>query len=284
MSDNKMGPPNGDIFNLTMNLYALFGMVYCLSEDMRRELVYLLVLHDGPPPAKGQITHPQYGPLMEELQSGPLKTVVNKLRKHYGDEMPEFVDDAVEKRNFLAHNFWYDSMDMRVGQEKPDRVFQNLTGYHDLFKRVEEWAGEKVQKKEEELGVSIQFCIDLYKTGAYEPPAPVSRDELQQAKKMLKHTQKLVRVWTHPSIGMPLFELENGTFWRLGQYGLEISGSVDLSKGWQEREVLAPYLPSEISLRPEIIRPGCYDLPLKNGVALRIEAKNGTAIIRAVQR
>ena len=282
--NNKTVPPDADRFNLQMNICALFGLAYYLSERMRGELVYLLVLHEGPPPAKGQITHPQYGPLMEKFQSGHLMSIVKKLRKHYGDEMPGFVGDAVEKRNFLAHNFWYDSINTLDGREKPDRVIQNLNEYRALFERVDKWACAQVQKKEEELGVSIQFCTDIYKTGIYEPPAPVSRDELQRAKKMLKHPQKLIRVWIHPSIGMTLFELGNGTFWRLGQSGLDISGGVDWSKGWQEMKALAPYLPSEISLRPEVIRPGCYDLPLKNGIALRVEAKDGLAIIRAVHR
>lgn len=223
-----------------------FGLVYGMSENMRIQLVCLLVVCTMSLTAEGKAASFR---LWNKLINSPFDKIIKGLRNEYDGKIPDMVADAKKERDYLAHNFWIGII--RQGASR--RALDRLDVAEQMFRRVTDWAVTETNKQSQKMGIyaEVQNTNKYFTEMGYEAPAWPSRDAVNLAKKMEGRPQILIRVWEHDLACATLFQLEDGSVWLPGECGLTITDEVDFKQGWKEADRITPFLPAEIYLRPQ---------------------------------
>src|SRR6266478_4591406 len=92
--------------DLIREVYARFGLAYYQSECLHRELCMILAWSGLP--AHDLITRPRVEERLAQAFSLTLGDVAVKLLGVLPAELNAELQEAVEARNFLAHQFWFE--------------------------------------------------------------------------------------------------------------------------------------------------------------------------------
>lgn len=254
-------------------LYASFGLAYYQSECLHRELCMAFAWSGLP--SRNLITRPRVEEQLAQAYSLTLGTVVTKLNGILPDELYSELEIVVEKRNFLAHHFWFDRSHLMDSDEQLQQLIVELDGYTELFdqfySKVFAWAEPRWQ----ELGINDELTQDklnLLQAGESEEPLPDKRS-VKELNKKLNKRQCLIRVWelTVEEQQPLVFELADGSLWQLSDVGLGWTRFQKKDSGWVEHPKISPHLPANIFPRPKTTAPWDYEFTLANGAVLWIK-------------
>ena len=210
-----------------------------------------------------------------------LGEVVSKLDGVLPPELMVRLRNAVVKRNFLAHQFWFERAHLCARRSSVLGLLAELRTYVDLFEGLDHEVSELNKQSLQGRGVSdadVQGSFNRLLAGDLEDPVP-DRDAIRELDKSIRKPQKLVRVWelNEPDGRKPLiFELEDGSLWQLSDAGLGWTRPTAVGEDWRVHSQIQPHLPAEISLRPNRTGPWEYEFALRGGVVLWI--KPGTRV------
>ena len=215
---------NEPIEDLVQEMYARFGLAYHCSEVLHRGLCIILAMSDLP--RKDMITRPRVEEHLANAFSMTLGQVITELVGRIPAEYSTRLEEVLEKRNFLAHHFWFDRAQLMFRAENIQQLIEELDGYTAIFSRLDEETTAWFHKRQNELGITddmLQDSIARFLSGeGMEEPLP-GRDAVKERKKKLNQKQCLVRVWEldSPDGGKPLvFEMQDGILWQLCDAGL----------------------------------------------------------------
>lgn len=262
---------NEPIDDLVRELYARFGLAYYCSEVLHRGLCIILAMSDLP--QRDMITRPRVEEHFSNAFSLTLGQVIIELAGRIPSEYSTRLEEVLEKRNFLAHHFWFDRAPLMFRTEDIQQLIEELDSYTAIFSRLDEETTAWFHEKQNELGITddvIQASIALILSGEGMEPLP-GKDVVKERKKKLKQTQRLVRVWEFDSQdgGKPLvFEMQDGTLWQLCDAGLGWTRFEKTETHWVEHQAVKPYLPADITPRPKDAKPWEYEFSLKDGAFL----------------
>ena len=131
-------------------VYAHFGLAMYMAQALERTLAMALTTVYGPGPRR--ITRKQYDSLLQSNFEKTLGQLVAKLRKKatIPDESEQMLSDALRKRNWLAHEyFWERAARFNTGEGRATMIDELKALIADLEKvdarfraTVREW-GEK---------------------------------------------------------------------------------------------------------------------------------------------
>jgi hypothetical protein len=256
---------------LVRELFARFGLAYYHGECLHRELCIVFAFSELPP--RDFVTGPRVEELLARAYSLTLGDVAAKLKGVLPDELWGDVLAAVERRNFLAHRFWFERVHLMFSTSNLQQVIADLNGSTKLFDgidaRIREWSEPRLA----ELGVTQELRADALTrvlSGEDDEPLPDGQT-LRELDKKLRGQQKLVRVWEFALDGelKPLiFELEDTSLWQLSDVGLGITRFQKIGSGWTERPEVKPYLPANILPRPKVSAAWKYEWKLAKGATL----------------
>lgn len=262
---------NEPIDDLVREMYARFGLAYYYSEVLHRGLCIILAMSDLP--RKDMITRPRVDEHLANAFSMTLGQVITELAGRIPSEYSTRLEEVLEKRNFLAHHFWFDRAHLMFLAEDIQQLIEELDGYTVIFSRLDEETTAWFHKRQNELGLTddiIQDSIELILSGEGMEPLP-GKDVVKERKKKLNQKQRLVRVWEYdsPDGGKPLvFEMQDGTLWQLCDAGLGWTRFENTEPHWVEHPAVKPYLPADITPRPKDAKPWEYEISLKAGAVL----------------
>ncbi len=87
-------------------VYARFGLAYYLAEVLHRGLCNLYCVSQLP--AGGPVTRPRVEEHLRTAFETTLGQLVKKLQHMLPPALVPELERAVERRNFIAHHFWYE--------------------------------------------------------------------------------------------------------------------------------------------------------------------------------
>ena len=252
---------------LIKEVYARFGLAYYHSECLYREICIINVMLSYRD--KNVITRAR----TEEKMSNSFSETIGQLSSKVKDLLPEEfhhqLDEAVEKRNFLAHHFWYDRAHLMSSSSGLLKMLDELDEYSSLFHNLDERLTGFFRSKWEQLGITKENFQKAFN----DVIAGKSPDILLQKRK-LKKQERLIKVWefklddgTAPMI----FETEDGELWQLCDVGLGWTYFKEIGPEWKEIYKIKAHLPANINPRPEINIPWNYEFNLKNNVVLWVK-------------
>lgn len=266
--------PNVPTDDLAREMYARFGLAYYFSEVLHRGLCMLLAISDLP--RRDLVTRPRVEEHLAHAFSLTFGEVITELTEKVPPEYSRRLVEVREKRNFLAHHFWFERAHLMFKPEHIQGLIQELDGYTETFNQLEEEISECLDKKQRDLGLTpqkIQDCLTKLLSGEVEEPLP-GKDLVRDREKRLKRKQHLVRVWEFelPEGGKPLvFEMQDRTLWQLCDVGLGWTRFRNTESHWIEQPDIQPYLPADISPRPKNAKAWEYEFKLKGGVSFWVK-------------
>lgn len=265
------GRPNDDLIR---EVYAKFGLAYCQSECLHRELCMILAWSGLPP--RDLITRPRVEERLAHAFSLTLGDVAAELEGVLPTELNAELREALQKRNFLAHRFWFERAHLMFSVENVRQLIGELEGYEEIFDRLDARVSAWSEPKRRELGVTdeaIQDHLSRLLAGKSDEPLPDTQ-AVRALERKLGRRQRLTRVWEFAlSDGrMPLiFELADGSLWQLSDVGLGSTPFREIGPGWREHPAFRPHLPAEIMPRPMATAPWDYQFTLARGAVLWVK-------------
>lgn len=260
--------------DLVREMYARFGLAYYLSEVLHRGLCIILAISDLP--RRDLVTRPRMEEHLAYAFSLTLGEVITALSEKLPQRFSSRLDEVRQKRNFLAHHFWFDRANLMFQADQLQELIAELDGYAQLFKQMDEDASAWFEDRRKDLGMTdetLQWSMACILSGQDKPPLP-GKDAVKEIEKKLKHKQRLVRVWEFALAegGKPLvFELQDGSLWQLCDVGLGWTRFGRTEAHWVEQPAIQPYLPADISPRPKDAKPWEYEFKLKRGSVLWVK-------------
>lgn len=260
--------------DLIREMYARFGLAYYQSECLHRELC--MVLAWSGLPSRDRITRPRVEERLAKAFSLTLGDVVTKLDGVLPAEFAAEIRAAVDARNFLAHQFWFERAHLMYSVPEVRQLIAELDGYAGMFDRLDTRVSKWSEPMRARLGVTdeaLEQTLGRILAGESEEPLP-DRQAVKEMEKRLNGRQRLIRVWefTLERGGKPLiFQLADGSLWQLCDVGLGWTRFQEVGSGWREHLATKPYLPAEILPRPNAAALWEYEFRLAHGAVLWVK-------------
>lgn len=249
---------------LIKEVYARFGLAYYHGECLHRGLCHIHAFASFISPEG--ITLPRVEEKLAYAYSLTLGKVKDEIEGLIPNELFRQLDKAVEKRNFLAHYFWFERAHLMFSAAGLHQMVRELDEYSALFQQLDQLAEEYLMPKMRQFGIGdegIQACLEEVMSGK-----PM---EILPEKRKLKKQERIVRAWelTLADGNKPLiFETDDGCFWQLCDVGLGWTYYDEVKSDWKENKIIAQYLPASINPRPKDCRSWHYEFEFAKGAIL----------------
>ena len=258
--------------DLMRELYARFGLAYYESECLHRSLCIVLAWSGLPSP--DVITRPRVEERLAEAFSLTLGNVAAKLEGVLPAELAGEIRHAIDKRNFLAHHFWFERVHLMFSVNKVRQLIAELDGYVEVFGRLDAQVSEWSEPMHQRLGLTDEVLEEsLRRALAGESEPFPNRQAVRELEKKLGRRQRLIRVWEFTlddGLKPLIFELADGSLWQLSDVGLGWT-RFEKGPGWTEHPAIEAHLPADILPRPQSAAPWDYEFTLANGAALWVK-------------
>jgi len=167
---------NEPIEDLVREMYARFGLAYYHSEVLHRELCIILAMSDL-----------------------PRKEMITELAGRIPVEYSTRLEEVREKRNFLAHHFWFDRVHLMFRAENIQQLIEELDGYTAIFSRLDGETTAWFHERQNELGITdniLQDSIVLILSGKGVEPLP-GKDVVKELKRNVIPRPKDAKPWEY---------------------------------------------------------------------------------------
>jgi hypothetical protein len=227
-------------------------------------------------PSRDLITRPRVEERLAHAFSLTLGDVTAKLEGVLPAELSGELREAVDRRTFLAHHFWFERAHLMFSVEDVRELIAEFNEDAELFDRLAIKISDWSEPKRRELGLTdevVQASLRWILAGESDEPLP-NRQTARGLEKKISRRQRLIRVWefTLDAGRKPLiFELADGSLWQLSDVGLGWARFKEVGPAWTEHPAVKPHLPADILPRPEPTGPWDYEFALANGVVLWVK-------------
>jgi|WetSurMetagenome_2_1015567.scaffolds.fasta_scaffold36777_1 hypothetical protein len=252
---------------LIKEVFARFGSAYYHSEVLHRGLcnIYALATFQK----AEDVTRPRIEEKLALAFSLPLGQIIDKTKELFSSELQQRLESALERRNFLAHHFWFERSPLMFSEQGLLEMRKELIELSDLFGELDQATTEYFDPKRQTMGLTdemIQEAFDRLIAG--EPDEPL----ISQRKP--KKQERVVRVWdvrVSDNLTAQIFETEDGCLWQFCDVGLGWTRFKQPAPDWVINETLQRYLPAYLNPRPPTTEPWNYELNLAKGVMLWVK-------------
>lgn len=256
-----------ELESLIKEVYTRFGLSYYLAEVLHRGLcnAYVFLSFEK----AEQVTKPRIEEKFAFAFSLTLGQVIREVEDFLPSQLAIKLHVALDRRNFLAHHFWFERVHLMYNPQGLDQMLQELEEMSDLFNQLDEQINEYIKTRRSEFGVTndvISTIMNDLISGNLEEPL--------MSQRRLKKQERLVNIWdveVTSNLVTQIFEMEDGTFWQLCDVGLGWSRFITVEDDWRQNEKVQEYLPARINPRPAISQPWEYEFRLKKRMVLWVK-------------
>jgi hypothetical protein len=248
-------------------LFAHFGRAYYYSECLHRQLCNMYVL--GTFRSSSDATRPRVEEKLVYTFSLTLGKVFEDVKNIIPEEIYPNIEEAIEKRNFLAHYFWYEKIHLLYSTESIQQLIDELSDYADFFHELDEILVSIFEPYMIQFGIDDEVIQKHMKEVACGiAPPPLTK------KRKLKKREKIINAYIVPPENALIFQTDDNELLQLCDIGLGWSNRIKPENNWAINQVIQKYLPIEINPRPQINEPWNYELKLGYDKALWIKVEN----------
>jgi len=256
---------------LIKEVYAKFGLAYYHSECLHRELCNMYAI--GTFESSSHITRPRVEEKLAYAYSLTLGEITKQFERLLPQKLFSELNDIVEKRNFLAHHFWFERATFMLTTAGVDRMLQELTELCQLFSDLDKKISMHFEPKRKQLGLTDEILqAALNDVSAGRPLEPLPK------KRKFKKQERLVRVWEVPlpnKVKTLVFETDDGCRWQLCDVGLGWTYHNAVESSWQENKEIQRHLPANINPRPKHDKPWDFQFKLAKGAIFWVKPGRG---------
>lgn len=267
---------------LTKEIFARYGLAYYESEVLHRGLCNFYVLATFKNPES--ITRARVEEKFVYAFSLTLGQIISETIVFFQEDIKEKLEIALEKRNYLAHHFWYEENYLMYDEQGLIQLKNELMDYADYFDELDSEIQEYLRNIQIKFGITDDMIRNIYEQLILgEKNEPLISHRRPQKK------ERIVRVWdveVDDNLVTHVFESDDGTLWQLCDVGLGWTRFTKPEETWKLDEKIQRYLPAEISPRPDINDSWNYEFFLAHGCTLHIQPgkKSGTYLLQIESR
>jgi len=246
-----MEPTDEDI----KEVYARFGLAYYMGEVLHRGVCHLYL---GLRTPDHGVTGPRIDELMREAYSETLGGIFGKVRHALSDELASRLASAVEKRNYLAHHFWFEQVHMLSSAEGAaalvEQLARTVAEFDQINVEIERLARADLHRR----GITDEMLEKSFAEVSREPMEPLP------TQRRLKKEETVIAVY---DVAMSdggttlVFETDDQALWQLFDVGLGWSKYDEIGKDWRHAAPFRDVVPARVRPRPEAKAPWEYDIP-----------------------
>jgi hypothetical protein len=256
-----------DLEELIKEVFARFGAAYYHSEVLHRGLcnTYALMTFESP----NDITRPRIEEKLARAYSLTLGQIVEGTRGLFPTELKQRLEIALEKRNYLAHHFWFERCHLMFSEQGLLDLRQELLELNDLFMELDEEVSKYFKPRREAFGITdelVQQSFGELMAGKLEEPLISQRPPKKQ--------EHIIRVWdvkVTDNLLAQIFEAEDGSLWQFCDVGLGWTRFEKPAPDWKINETIQRLLPATVNPRPPVSEPWNYELRLAKGAVLWVK-------------
>lgn len=268
-------PPTSELPDplLIKELYASFGLAYYHAEALHREMC-LALFHTQLPP-RDLTTRPRVDEIMAKAFATTMGEAAIKLKGVLPASLYEGVLEAVERRNMLAHRFWFDSAHLMLRPGNILKLIADLEDHAEYFDRLDHALMDRKKPFAQQMGLTdamVKEAMESLLAGEASDPLPDA--EALRSLRRLSQPQRLVRIWEfviEDGVTPLVFELEDRSLWQLCDVGLGFTSYRAVGSDWVEHPRTKDHLPAVVVGRPNVTNPWEYEFTLANGVVMWVK-------------
>jgi hypothetical protein len=239
-------------------VFAYFGRTYYLAEVLHRGLCNLYVVTQLP--ETGPVTRYRVEEHMAAAFKMTLGQVWNSVAFRFPPDGQRRVECAVERRNFLAHHFWFERIHLMSSADGRAQMMAELEQDASLFEQADSVVEALDPDQWKRFGLD-----ETYLEAAMAEIAQGMRPTPLHSQRRLRKTETIVSAY---EAGCVFLETEDGTIWQLCDQGLGWCEHSKADPTWPRSSRLAPYLPAILNPRPPNHGAWNYELSLAQGALL----------------
>lgn len=254
-------------------VYARFGLAYYFSEVLHRGLCNAYAL--APFEEEDEMSGMRVDERFDFAWSTTLGQIVNHTDESLlSEDVLDRLDDAVEKRNFLAHYFWFERIPKINSRSGVEEMISELDEAVEMFRSLNEKINEQLKNHAEKVGITEQVLDEAKE----EVLSGKERRSLHDQRK-LKKQERVINAYKVPvqNAKVIILETRDGELWQLSDVGLAWTPYEEPGDDWEKDERLMSYLPATIDPRPGASTPFNYSLHL-SGAILRVAKQDGQVV------
>jgi len=252
---------------LLKEVFAHFGAAYYHSEVLHKGLcnAYATMTFEDP----HDITRPRLEEKFARAYSLTLGQLIAETKDLFTDELQSRLATALEKRNFLAHHYWFDRSPLMFNENGLMTMREELQELTELFNALDEEITEYFKYQREWLGITdevMQESMNRLIAGELEEPFISQRP--------LKKQERIVRAWdvkVADDLIAQIFETDDGCLWQLCDIGLGWTRFTEPKEDWKANAIIQKHLPVSINPRPSVSEPWNYEFRLAKGAVLSVK-------------
>lgn len=253
--DNKPGE------EIIKELYASFGLAYYHSECFNRQLciMYSICTFRN----RSDVIRPRLEEKLVYAFSLTMGNIFEEIKSFIPEELHANIKEAIEKRNFLAHYFWYERAHMMFTTKNVTQLINELNDYSELFNNIDEILVHIFEPYLTKFGMTEnkrQESMEKIKQGVGPEPLP--------KKRKYKKKEKIVNAFIIPHYKTLIFQTDDGGLLQPCDVGLVRSSWDKIGDDWIIKKDIQQFLPTFIEPRPQIVEPWNYEFKLNRNKIL----------------
>jgi hypothetical protein len=257
------------------DVFAYYGCaMYCAQ--VLEKTIGIMLSGVYAPVSPEQMSKYRHTDLMQEHLKMTLGRLLAALQEQATPEdigsIEDKLDIALKKRNWLAHDYWWDRAVEFSTFDGRERMLVELEECTQLFEGVSRALKQIASLFLHSKGVDLQTEMAVLLSTGYTPTMPFARK--------LNKREKLISVYKyHRQVGdsiveTPLFELEDHTFWTLCEVGLTHGPTEVEPSSVTTIPEIQRLLPVDINPRPKGAASWSYTIELKDGYYIWVSPAN----------
>jgi hypothetical protein len=155
-------------------VYARFGLAYYQAEVLYRGLCNLYCASQVPP--TGPVTRHRVEEHLRTAFEMTLGQLLPRLQTILPPPLFERLAVALERRNFIAHHFWYERIHLMPGLSGIEAMVAELTQDTELFEELDREVEKIIEPLHVRAGLTPELFVMAFnditsgKAGALDPP------------------------------------------------------------------------------------------------------------------
>ncbi|MEQ8478236.1 hypothetical protein [Fulvivirga sp.] len=250
---------------IVKEIFAFYGRAMYLAQCLEKGIMNVLLINQF---EKG-ITKTRYEELLQEksgLTLGQLKREVENLGIFTEAELEE-INMFHKQRDFLAHSYWWE----RTVEFYDPKLQPKLLKELDEFKVKFEELDIVITSKTSDFIIKSGINMDEIMSEMLNEGETVPFDKFIK----LSKNESLINIFGYnetESSQIPIFELEDNTFWTVSDIGLsQYKLDVDEKKKFILEKINGIFPINQFNPRPKVIGPWNYELDLKKkGLKMKV--------------
>jgi hypothetical protein len=257
-------------------VYARFGLAYYMGEVLHKSLCHLYV---GLQTVTKGATRLRIEEVTREAYAETFGGILNRVADVLSKDLEQRLRIVLEKRNYLAHHFWFEKVHLLYTAEGVLDLVKQLEAITNEFELVNEELEVLTRADLLRFGVTAEVLEGMLVLASKEAMEPLP------TQRRLKKVETVIAAYEAPLPNngkILIFETDDHALWQLCEVGLGWSCYEQVEQTWRPVEQFKTLLPTRIRPRPESTAPWQYeiDFGVSATLVVRLAADGRNSIYR----